>query len=197
MTCPSPFVALQALQPPVVKTWDTHCNWTAYLQSDAASLERTFYLRKECMSTPGNDTAVQCPLFDQYCNSAEFVFASRPLLTVCSLYPNMTLDVLDINMHTSNEIVVNNTWRDPARKNAFELSSIVSTGLLSYCSKVPGCSRSAACSTASLSRLDGRLSSHGVAKCWSQICNSYVASINPDFGGLGVRLPGLTKCIVH
>ena len=187
MTCPSPFDALHASQFPAAKTWDTHCNWTAYLQSDAASLESTFYLQKECMSQSGSDMAIQCPLLNRYCNSAEFVFASRPLLTVCSLYPNMTLNVQEINTSTSSK-TIKNAQQDHTRAHALELSSIVSTGLLSYCALVPGCSRSAACSTAFLSDIDGQLSSHGVARCWYQICNSYVASINPDFAGFGVRL---------
>ena len=187
MTCPSPFDAIQASQFPAVKTWDTPCNWSAYLRSDAASLESTFYLRKECTSQSGSDTAIQCPLLNRYCNSAELVFASRPLLTVCSLYPNMTLKAMEINTPTSNK-TIDNAWRNHTRGHAFELSSIISTGLLSYCTLVPGCSQSAACTIASLSVIDGQLSSHGVAWCWHQICNSYVASINPDFGGLGVRL---------
>ena len=187
MTCPSPFDAFQASQFPAAKTWDSQCNWSAYLQSDAASYESTSYLRKECMSQPGSDTATPCPLLNRYCSSAEFVFASRPLLTVCSLYPNMTLNVLEINTSASNK-TISNLRQDDTRPHASEMSSIVSTGLLSYCALVPGCSQSAACSVASLSAIDGQLSKHGIARCWDQICSSYVARINPDFGGLGVHL---------
>ena len=187
MTCPNPFDALQASQFPAAKAWDTRCNWSAYLQSDAASIDSTSYLQKDCKSQSDSDMAVQCPLLSQYCNSAGFVFASRPLLTVCSLYPNMTLNVSEFNMSTSNK-TISNARLDYARGHAFELSSIVSTGLLSYCALVPGCSQAAACSVASLSNINGQLSSHGVSRCRQQICNSYVVSINPDFGGLGVSL---------
>ena len=188
MTCPSPFDALQALPFPAVKTWDTHCNWSAYLQSETASLESASYLGKDCMNQSGSDTAIQCPLLNRYCSSAESVFASRPLLIVCSLYPNMTLTVLENSTSASNE-TISNARQGHTRGHASELSSIVSTGLLSYCALVPGCSQSSACSTASLTDIDGQLSSHGLARCWYEICNSYVASVNPDFGGLGVRLP--------
>ena len=131
--------------------------------------------------------AVSCPLLDQYCKRAELIFTSGPLLTVCSLYPNQTLSILEATTLTKNT-VVDDAWQDPIRAFALELSSMVATGLLSYCALISGCSKASACSIASLSDFNGHFPIQAVARCWYQICESYVASINPDFGGLDVRL---------
>ena len=184
MTCPDPFDALQASQYQAETTWIAPCDWPKYLRSVAASYDSTSYLQKECMSQSGDDSTIRCPLLDGYCNTAESVFASASLLTVYSLYPNMALNV--VNTSTSND-TINYAWRNHTRGRALELSSVVSTGLISYSALALKYSGSATCSTANLSNIDGQLSSRGVAGCWNQICKSYVASINPDFGGLGVR----------
>ena len=195
MTCPNPFEALQALEFPTFKTWRSRCDWPLYLESDAAYLESTLYLEKKCKAEAANDMMIQCPLLNQYCNSADLIFASPPVLTVCSLHPNMTLNQLEHNRSPRNETLTDSR-SDYAKKHAFELSSVVSTGLLGYCATVSGCSP-AACSTAGLYDLDGKLSSQGIGRCWIQICNSYVASINPDFGGLGVRLANSKRCVPY
>ena len=186
MTCPNPFNALEALQVPTAQSWVTHCNWSAFLGSEAATLDSNLYSREKCMNLSGSDTAMQCPMLNQYCNSTEFVFGSGLLLTVCSLYPSMILGILGSDTPTVGR-TIDNTERTQTQRYAFEVSSVVSTGLLSYCALIPGCSRLVACSTALLFDSDGRLDTQGVARCWDRICSSYVANINPDFGGLGVR----------
>ncbi|KAL8710182.1 MAG: hypothetical protein Q9220_005265 [cf. Caloplaca sp. 1 TL-2023] len=99
----------------------------------------------------------------------------------------MTLDMLHANGSLEPEIGI------AARTYASELSSIVATGLLSYCALVPGCARSDQCSIALLSNTNNHLSGRGIVRCWDQICDSYVASINPDFGGLGMILSYLIQ----
>lgn len=186
MTCPNPFDLIQSSQFSTAESNNTQCSWSTYLQSDAASLDSTSYFQEKCMNQSSSDTAMFCPLLDRYCNSTEFVFASELLLMICSLYPNMTCNVFRTNTIQSSA-TIDNAQQDSVRQHAFELSSIVSTGLLSFCAMIPVCSRSAACSTRYLLTIEGQLSSQGIARCWDEICNTYVASINPDFGGLGVR----------
>lgn len=134
----------------------------------------------------------QCPLLNQYCDNTELIFASGPLLTICTMYPNMTLSIIGVNT-TSTSTTLENAWQDPTRRRAFEQLSIISTGLLSFCAMVPECSQSAMCSIVSLTNIDGQLSRQGIAGCWDEICNTYVASINPDFGGLGMILSYLIQ----
>lgn len=33
------------------------------------------------------------------------------------------------------------------------------------------------------------LSGEGVGRCWTEICNSFLPSVNPDIGGVGVSFP--------
>ena len=186
MPCPNPFNAIQVSQPPFNETWSSRCSWPAYLQSDAAPGQGGPYLQKQCVVEPSNGTAFQCPLLDDYCTSAEIVFASGLLLAVCSICPNVTLPISGTGTKTTNE-TVNHSGEITAQEHMFDISSIILTGLISYCTLVPGCSRSGVCSTSSLLGADGHLFRQGVANCWDHLCSYYHATINPDFGGFGAR----------
>ena len=127
---------------------------------------------------------------DDYCTSAEIVFASGPLLAVCSICPNVTLPLSGTGTNTTNE-TVNDRGEIIAQEHMLDISSIISTGLISYCSLVPACSQSGVCSTASLLGADGHFFRQGVANCWDHICSYYHATVNPDFGGFGARFQAL------
>lgn len=154
-----------------------------------AAIQGGFYLDKECVVEPVNQTAFQCPLLNKYCKSAELVFASGPLLATYSICPNVTPHISGTNTSTTNQTIFHG-WQTVAQEHMFEISSIISTGFISYCTLVPGCSQSELCSTASFFNPDGTFSRQGVANCWDHLCSSYHATINPDFGGFGARFQG-------
>ena len=189
MACPNPFTAIEASQPPFNATWDSRCSWTTYLQSDAASIQGRSYSQDNCRVQPVNQMAFQCPLLDKYCNSAELVFASAPLLAVCATYPNLTLEKARNSTSTINQ-TVHHDGQISMLEGSFNISSVICTGLTSYCTLVPGCSQTKVCSTASFFSMNGHFSQEEVATCWKHLCSLYHATINPDFGGFGARLQG-------
>ena len=189
MACPNPFTAIEVSQPPLNAKWDIHCNWATYLHSDAASIQGRSYCQENCRVQLVNQTAVQCPLLDECCNNAELTFASAHLLAICAIYPNITLETARNSTSTTNQ-TVHHEGQIIIPEDSFNRSSTIATGLASYCALVPGCSQSKVCSIASFFSTNGHLSREGIATCWENLCSFYHATVNPDFGGFGVHLPG-------
>ena len=196
MAYPNPFAAVQVSHLPFNETWNIHYNWTGYLRSDTAAFQGSSYLQNDCAGETTDPEGMQCPLLDSYCNSPENIFKSGPSLAVCSICPNVTLQKARTSLSTTD--LMNQTnhldWPVTTQERMFELSSDVSTGLISYCALVPGCSDSGFCSAASLLNQDGQFSRQSVATCWANLCRFYNATVNPDFGGLGACLLWLIIC---
>ena len=189
MACPNPFTVVGASQPPFNATWDFRCNWAAYVHSDVASIQGRSYFQENCRVQLDNQKAFQCPLLDVYCNSAKLTFASAPLLAVCAIYPNITLETAGNSTSRTNQTVHHN-GQIIIPEDSSNILSTVPTGLISYCALVPGCSQSKVCSTASFFSTNGHLLREGLATCWEHLCSSYHATVDPDFGGFGVRHQG-------
>lgn len=187
MACPNPFAIVQTAPPPFIQTVLRSCNWTADLGSDAAPIQAVSYLEENCVAASVNASASPCPLLDQHCTSTELVFASAPLLAMCSVSANTTLPT-DVNTTSTSNQTFHGDEQSLVQRDAFEISSVISTGLITYCTLVSSCS-SELCSVASIFNTGGHLSREGVTRCWHHLCSTYHATINPDFGGFGAGSP--------
>ena len=192
MACPSPYSIIEKLGPNRVKTWTPWCDWQTYLRSMNVSSDMKDYLRNFCDWDPTHVSIETCPAWGLYCDDPEYIFASQPLFTVCSMYPNMTrhIDAKQI-MKVGNTI--SNATRNMTVPGPWEValtqstSSLVSTCMISWCALLPNCSSTQICATDSIYTIDGYLSTDGLGRCWEQICHSFRPVVNPDFGGFGVR----------
>ena len=108
-----------------------------------------------------------CGEWDSICEDPSQMFAAPHNLAICSLYPEITT--------TANTV-------------SSRIPSAISTCLISYCALAPLCSTDTTtnCSVSSLITSDGSLSSDGVGRCWSEICDTFPLSPNSDIAGVGV-----------
>ena len=191
MSCPSPFSTIQTLGPEKVKTWNPWCEWPSYFGSANVSLDLSDYLQTSCNWDSTHKTVESCPAWGIYCDDPEYIFASQPLFTVCSMYPNMTRQIGTKQIDRSSSLVSNLTqnitdhgpWETALAQST---SSLVSTCMISWCALIPGCSQSQICANDNIYTVDGYLSTDDLVHCWLQICNSFRLVVNPDFGGFGV-----------
>lgn len=117
-----------------------------------------------------------CPIWDVVCQNASQIFTNQTLLAVCSLYTNISFGISDGQLDGSrfSTAVIRAT------------NSIIPTCLISYCAMIPTCSQTQFCTSSSLHKTTGGLSSQGVGHCWSGICRNFRPYVNSDFGGVGV-----------
>ena len=124
-----------------------------------------------------------CHLWDRLCQNPWHIFENLPLLTVCSLYSNITQQITDGRLG-SNWTAAGFSWQNTATIQTTR--NVIPTCLISYCALIPECSSRSTCLVNSFYTSSDILSGQGVADCLQDICEHFQPHVNLDFGGIGV-----------
>lgn len=188
MTCPAqngsiPQLARTLWEPEF--GWKYHAGTLSNQSLDVPSLFQTFSV----LDFAGQEIRY-CPIWGDLCQDPLAIFASPPFLAICSSYDNITQQIshgrLDSNWTAAG-------FRTQNTGAIQTVDHLIPTCLISYCALVPECSSSSACLADSFYTATGALTGQGIASCWRKICQNFNPDVNPDIGGIGVRISGIFR----
>ena len=175
MTCvvgPSSLFPIANASLPINETISSTFAWGDYLYD--SPLETSLFFDDSATLEATRHSLQTCREWNNICQDPSQIFKNQTNLAVCSMYPNLTTDVVDLGRSAAVQAV----------------KSIIPTCLINYCALQPLCfSDPRNCTISSLFNADGHLSRQGVGRCWSNVCWTFIPSVNADIAGVGVGRP--------